>query len=170
MLAASGELDRRIGGESFRQPIAGEALEGLSMKGGAYTPSPSADCLRRSLYMFSKRGLIVPMMTTFDQCDTTMPTGRRDVSIVPTQALTLLNNAWVGERADACAASVLMNASGREQRVELAWQQALCRMPTPAERSAAVAHVEEMAGGDEQAAWASLCLVLFNTNEFVFVD
>ena len=170
MLAASGELDRRIGGESFRQPIAGEALEGLSMKGGAYTPSPPADCLRRSLYMFSKRGLIVPMMTTFDQCDTTMPTGRRDVSIVPTQALTLLNNAWVGERADACAASVLMNASGREQRVELAWQQALGRMPTPAERSAAVAHVEEMAGGDEQAAWASLCLVLFNTNEFVFVD
>jgi hypothetical protein len=182
MLAVSGELDRRVGGESFRQPISSEALEGLSMKGGAYTPSPAEDCLRRSLYMFSKRGLIVPMMTTFDQCDTTMPTGRRDVSIVPTQALTLLNNQWVGERAGAFAASVMAEDAGRTERIRLAWQRALNRHPLETEVAAATAYLDQAmaergggAAGDhdaaaEQAAWASLCLVLFNTNEFVFVD
>ncbi len=182
MLAVSGELDRRVGGESFRQPISSEALEGLSMKGGAYTPSPAEDCLRRSLYMFSKRSLIVPMMTTFDQCDTTMPTGRRDVSIVPTQALTLLNNQWVGERAGAFAASVMAEGAGRTERIGRAWERALNRHPLETEVAAATAYLDqamaEQSGGAagtfaaaaEQAAWASLCLVLFNTNEFVFVD
>lgn len=172
MLAVSGELDRRVGGESFRQPISAEALEGLSMKSGGYTPSPPEDCLRRSLYMFSKRGLIVPMMTTFDMCDTTMPTGRRDVSIVPTQALTLLNNPWVAERAAAFAGRVIASASDASGRNDTAWRLTLGRLPSREERAAAEGHVAaaEADGGDELAAWASLCLVLFNTNEFVFVD
>ena len=172
MLAVSSELDPRIGGESFRQPISDEALEGLSMKSGGYTPSPPEACLRRSLYMFSKRGLIVPMMTTFDMCDTTMPTGKRDVSIVPTQALTLLNNAWVAQRAQAFAARVMGGGDDAARRVEQAWLMALGRRPGEAERAAAAAHVAaaKADGAAEAEAWASLCLVLFNTNEFVFVD
>jgi hypothetical protein len=183
MLSVSGELDLRIGGESFRQPIASEALEGLSMKGEAYTPSLPEECRRRSLYMFTKRGLIVPMMTTFDMCDTTMPTGRRDVSIVPTQALTLLNNAWVGERAAAFARRLIGDASDRDERIAFAWRRALGRLPSDHELKAAATHVEAAAASDgetaasndgatssHEAAWASLCLVLFNTNEFLFVD
>ena len=172
MLAVSGELETRVGGESFRQPMSAEALEGLSMKSGGYSPSPPEDCLRRSLYMFSKRGLIVPMMTTFDMCDTTMPTGRRDVSIVPTQALTLLNNTWVAERAAAFAGRVIASASDASGRTDTAWRLALGRLPNGAERAATEGHVATAIanGVDEEAAWASLCLVLFNTNEFVFVD
>jgi len=181
MLAVSGELDRRLGGESFRQPISSEALEGLSMKGGAYTPSPPEDCLRRSLYMFSKRGLIVPMMTTFDQCDTTMPTGRRDVSIVPTQALTLLNNQWVGERAAAFAASLHEESpteahqavADDRERLTRAWWRAVGRPPTEPERAASEAYLQlasDSATGEPSVAWQSLCLVLFNTNEFLFID
>ena len=174
MLAVSGELDRRVGGESFRQPISSEALEGLSMKGGAYTPSPPEDCLRRSLYMFTKRGLIVPMMTTFDMCDTTLPTGRRGVSIVPTQALTLLNNEWVGDRAAAFAASVVGSGEEQSVRVSLAWRRAFGRPPTAAERATAEAYLavarEDTSVASLSEAWRSLCLVLFNTNEFLFVD
>jgi len=177
ILDVSGELDRRIGGESFREQISAEALEGLSQKGGGYKASPPEACRRRSLYMFTKRGLIVPMMTAFDMCDTTMPTGRRDVSIVAPQALTLLNNNWVRERSAAFAGLVVASAAEPATRVEVAWRRALGRTPTDAERAAALDHVQvgaaagpATAAAREETAWTSLCQVLLNTNEFLFLD
>ena len=169
ILTASGELDPRIGGESFRAPITAEALEGLSMKGDAYAASAPEACRRRSIYMFTKRSLVVPLMTAFDMCDTTLPTGRRDVSIVAPQALALLNNAWVRERSRSAAAAVVAGAAEPQIRVVLAWRRILGRSPTPAERDAALAHVAATAAGDHDG-WASLCHVLLNTNEFIFVD
>ena len=173
ILASSGELDPRVGGPGFKTPIDQEALEGLSMKAAAWTPSPPEECRRRSLYMFTKRGLVAPLMTTFDVCDNTVPTGRRDVSVVPLQALVLLNNGWVRERARASAARVMAAADDDSARVDAAWRTILGRFPTPSERGAALGHVaaERSAGGDrETIAWTSLCQVLFNTNEFITVD
>jgi hypothetical protein len=173
ILAVSGDLDPRLGGPSFKAPIDAEALEGLSMKGGAYQPSPPEECRRRSLYMFTKRGLIVPLMTTFDQCDTTVPTGKRDVSIVALQALSLLNNGWVRGEADASAGRVLAAAIEAGPRVDDAWRRVLGRLPTALEKEAALAHVTTQLAGDparERLAWASLCQVLFNTNEFLSID
>jgi hypothetical protein len=173
ILAASGELDPRVGGPSFKAPIQQEALEGLSMKAAAWVPSPPEECRRRSLYMFTKRGLVVPLMTTFDVCDNTVPTGRRDVSIVPLQALALLNNDWVRERAGVCADRVMAAADDAPSRVEATWRAILGRSPSAGEREAALAHVAAQAGGDparERLAWGSLCQVLFNSNEFITVD
>ena len=173
ILAVSGDLDPRLGGPSFKAPIDGEALEGLSMKGGAYQPSPPEECRRRSLYMFTKRGLIVPLMTTFDQCDTTVPTGKRDVSIVALQALSLLNNGWVRGEADACAGLVLAAATEAGPRVDDAWRRVLGRLPSAEEKEASLEHVTTQMAGEaarERLAWASLCQVLFNTNEFLSID
>lgn len=173
ILAVSGDLDPRLGGPSFKAPIDGEALEGLSMKGGAYQPSPPEECRRRSLYMFTKRGLIVPLMTTFDQCDTTVPTGKRDVSIVALQALSLLNNDWVRGEADACAGRVLVAAAEAGPRVDDAWRRVLGRLPSAEEKEASLEHVTTQMAGEaarERLAWASLCQVLFNTNEFLSID
>jgi cytochrome c553 len=173
ILAVAGDLDTRIGGPSFKAPIDAEALEGLSMKGSAWAPSPPEECRRRSLYLFTKRGLIVPLMTTFDMCDTTVPTGKRDVSVVALQALSLLNNGWVRGEADACAGRVLAAAAAPEARVDDAWRRVLGRLPTASERAAALEHVATQSAGDparERLAWASLCQVLFNTNEFISID
>ncbi len=173
ILAVAGDLDPRLGGPSFKAPIDGEALEGLSMKGGAYQPSPPEECRRRSLYMFTKRGLIVPLMTTFDQCDTTVPTGKRDVSIVALQALSLLNNGWVRGEADTCAGRVLAAAAEAGPRVDDAWRRVLGRLPSAEEKDAALSHVTTQMAGEaarERLAWASLCQVLFNTNEFLSID
>ena len=173
ILAAAGDLDGRIGGPSFKAPIDGEALEGLSMKGGAYQPSPPEECRRRSLYMFTKRGLIVPLMTTFDMCDTTVPTGKRDVSVVALQARSLLNNGWVRGEADACAGRVLAAAAEPGARVDDAWRRVLGRLPSAKEKEASLVHVMTQMAGDparERLGWASLCQVLFNTNEFISID
>ena len=143
------------------------------MKSGAYKPSPVEESYRRSVYMFTKRGIAVPLMTTFDACDNTAPVGRRDVTTVPTQALALLNNAWVHEQSRAFAERVTMARESAEDRVALAWTLAFGRIPTDAEQSAALSHVREYqssAADDALAPWTSLCHVLINSNEFIYVD
>jgi hypothetical protein len=66
--------------------------------------------------------------------------------------------------------------AGSEQirQVELAWRYALGRSPREGEQAAAVEHVQAQArrlsAAGELAALASLCHVLLNTNEFIYVD
>ncbi len=177
ILFASGKLDLRLGGPSFRAAINSEALEGLSMKGGAYQASPASETSRRSLYLYNKRGLMVPMMTTFDICDSTMPTGRRDSTIVAPQALAMLNNDWVHEQSRQLAARVVATSASTDERIAQAWRFVLGRSPRQAELDAAREHVTKQQntqaasrGDSEQLGWISLCHVLLNTNEFIYVD
>ena len=50
---------------------------------------------RRSVYVYRKRGLAFPMFEVFDLPDQNISCGARNVSTVPTQALTLLNDEFV---------------------------------------------------------------------------
>jgi mono/diheme cytochrome c family protein len=176
LLAAGGTLKLgRVGGPSFAPDIPPDALEGLSMKGSAWKASPPAEQGRRSVYVFAKRGLLPPLLTTFDLPDTTLPSCRRDVTTVPTQALALLNNPFVHTQSAALARRVGTTV-GKAEQVTRAWQLALGRNPRDAERTAALTHLERQtslfAGRPDPAAdaLASLCHVLLNTNEFAYVD
>jgi hypothetical protein len=161
ILSASGQLDTRVGGPSFKPTINPEALEGLSRKAKAWQASPAAEQRRRSLYIFTQRSLLPPLMTTFDFADTTLPCGRRDVTTVAPQALALLNNDFVHQQSTALANRILTLAGGNtEQRVALAWQLALGRIPHKAELQLATNHLaaqrERFANPDstsDQAAW-----------------
>jgi Protein of unknown function (DUF1553)/Protein of unknown function (DUF1549)/Planctomycete cytochrome C len=182
ILFTSDQLETTLGGPSFKAPIDSEALEGLSMKGKAYTASPKNKTLRRSLYMYHKRSLMVPFMTTFDICDTTMPTGRREATVVATQALAMLNSDWVHDQCRVFANRVISYASTTAERIDTAWKLALGRLPSDRERKSAEVHLQKQAdrlvhpiwdpnlGNAELLAWASLCHVLINTNEFIYVD
>jgi hypothetical protein len=172
ILQSSGRLDLRMGGPSFMAAISDEALEGLSMKSSAYKASPPEETRRRSIYMFAKRSLAVPMMTVFDSCDTTAPTGRRDVSTVAPQALTLLNNTWVHEESRAMAERVVALGPTAESRVDAAWRIALGRAPSATEKQAANEYLKlaRSDSGGDLTAWSALCHTLINTNEFIYVD
>ena len=236
MLFVGDSLDTRLTGPGFKPTIQAEALEGLSRKGDAWQPSPPHEQLRRSLYSFSARSLLPPMMTTFDFGDTTLPCGQRPVSTVAPQALALLNNAFSHERSAALAARILStlesssgplaprlggerarvkganerptssstndstlppnradNAQSRspltltlspedggegarvgiDERVRLAWRQALARDPTQTEAAAARDHFDQQRlrwPDNNSRPLASLCHVLLNTNEFAYVD
>jgi hypothetical protein len=181
ILVAAGQLDHAIGGPSFKAPIDQEALEGLSMKGQAYQASPLRETQRRSLYMFHKRGLMVPFMTTFDLCDSTVPTGRRDATVVPTQALAMLNNAWVHEQSLAMSARLFATDASSPARIDALWRNALGRSPTNHESQLALEYIETQQRNSTQVRentqpatalryWASLCHILLNTNEFITID
>ena len=201
LLFVGESLDPHLGGPGFKVTIQAEALEGLSRKGDAWKPSPPHEQLRRSLYSFSARSLLPPLMTTFDFGDTTLPCGQRPVSTVAPQALALLNNAFAHERSTALATVVwslrrpnVPSAERRDygsdidQQVRLAWRHALARDPSPSELTAGREHLiaqqrrftkEQLGKVDGRShtprdpdalAWASLCHVLLNTNEFAYVD
>jgi hypothetical protein len=189
MLTASGELDLVVGGVSFRPTLSPAALEGLSRKSDAWQASPPEDQKRRSIYMYFKRGLLPPMMTAFDLCDATLSCGKRDVTTVPTQALALLNNRFVHERSAHLAALIVASESNRAAQVEQSWLRVLKRRPGERELELSLHHLAVQqraltsngASGDvnrpdherrtpRELALASLCHVLMNSNEFIYID
>ena len=178
MLFVSGELDETMGGPSFKATVPANALEGLSRKDGAWQASPAQQQHRRSLYMYSARSLLSPMMTTFNFSDTISPCGQRDVTIAPTQALALLNNAFAHERSEALAKRVMAESGAAEGRVPLAWRLALGREPSARETEMSTVHLADQAqrfgvadaSMADRRALESLCHVLLNSNEFIYVE
>lgn len=141
LLAATGEIDLRVGGEGFKPTISSEALEGFSRKGAVWTAAPAAEQRRRSLYIYVSRSLMPPIMTTFDQCDTTLPSAQRDVTTVAPQALAMMNNQFVHDRSKALAQRVSAVADKQDDQINYAWLFALGRQPGKNERVLARQHL-----------------------------
>ncbi len=181
ILARNGELNLQAGGPGFYPHLNSEALEGLSMKDKAWQSSPQDQQARRSIYIFSKRSLLLPLLTTFDFCDTTQPCGQRDINVVAPQALALLNNEFTHQASEKLADEILREAAiGKTSHESRAWRLILGREPGRDELSAAKAHRSQQREvfeanpatkkDAERLALASLCHVLLNTNELIYVD
>ena len=141
LFAVSGELDLKQGGVGFKATVSPDALEGLSRKSTAWQAAPSELQNRRSLYMYLKRGLLPPMMTTFDLSEPTLSCGQRNVTIVPTQALALLNNRFVHDRSEQLATVIRKSTTGIREQVKMAWRSVLKRQPTELELQRSIEHV-----------------------------
>jgi hypothetical protein len=173
LLFAAGELNAsRVGGPSFVPEISAEALEGWSKKGAEWQPSPRDEQQRRTLYAFVKRGLLPPTLTTFDAPDTTLPCGQRDVTTVAPQALAMLNNSFVHTQSAALARRASAGGGDDLEFVRRAWRFALARDPSHDEEKALLAHLhaQTVRLKSEEKARTSLCHVLLNTNEFIYID
>ena len=177
LLFAARKLDlKEIGGPSFLPTISPDALEGLSTREKAWTPSPRESQNRRALYIYAKRGGLFPFMTPFDFPDTTLPCGKRDVTMVAPQALTLLNNAFVHDLGQELAESIEHTVSTTDAQVDHAWRNVIGRNPSADEKKHSLDHVQRQSGrfskrpNRSTLALASLCQVLMNSNEFLFVD
>lgn len=154
MLSVSGRLNNEMGGPSFYPKMSTEALEGLSRKGNAWSQSSSRQRSRRSIYMMTKRSRILPLMKTFDFCDTTRPCGQRDVTTVAPQALAMLNNHFVHEQSDTLAVRVAEETHyDPRQSVQYVFQLALGRQASKEEERQSLAHLKnQLVHFREQAA------------------
>ena len=102
------------------------------------------------------------MFDTFDHPDMNVTAGARNVSTVPTQALTLLNNPFVLSEAAFFAARIRQQASEPAAQVDLAYRIALARPATK----------EEIAIGTSLIASQSLdsfAHVVMNLDEFLYI-
>jgi len=179
MLVASGTLNRTMEGPSFFPRMSKEAMEGLSRKEAAWKESPEQERARRSVYMMTQRSRLLPMMTTFDFTETTSTCAKRDVTTVPPQALALLNNEFVHRQSSALADRVRTEIGDTpSQQIVRAWEIALQRRPSALEIQQGINHLNEQRESFSAAqqddpkheALKSLCHVLLNTNEFLYID
>lgn len=144
MLAATGELNRAVGGIPCRPEINQEAaLQPRQVMGtfaSAWTPNPRPEQRhRRSLYVLRLRGLPDPRMEVFNQPGADFSCERREESVVAPQAFALFNGADTHARALALAAKSARDADDAEA-VRRCFRAALGRNPSPAESRESLAH------------------------------
>jgi hypothetical protein len=144
-LATSGLLVKKIGGPSVMpyQP------EGLweELAGGAfevYTQGHGEDLYRRSLYVYRKRTVPHPSMSTFDAPSWEICQAKRATTNTPLQALALLNDVTYVEAARKFAVRMLREGGGSaDARLTFAFRLASGRRPAPAELAALRASLEK---------------------------
>ncbi len=174
MLAISGRLDPTIGGPSVEVFIA-PYHEGRGRPGSG----PLDGAGRRSLYTKVRRNFLPSMLIAFDMPVPFQARGRRNVTNVPAQALTLMNDPFVTEQAGLWAKRILADESlTTNTRIEQMYREAFAREPDEAEQAAAMVFLENQTalhGGsfgsspNQEAAWSDLAHALFNAKEFVFL-
>jgi hypothetical protein len=148
LLALGGQLDGRIGGPSVKD---------------AMTPGVR----RRTLYAFVDRLHVPGLFRAFDFPSPDASSPRRDTTMVPQQALFLMNNPFVLH----CAGSLLARpeVAGRdrmEDRVRALYRLCYGREPDGEE----LALAREFLAEGSAAAWRRYAQALLLGNEFVFVD
>jgi mono/diheme cytochrome c family protein len=143
MLAASGELDGKVGGPPMR----------LS----------EPKNLRRTVYGFVSRKKLDPLLAVFDFPNPNTMSEQRIVTNVPVQRLFFLNSPFAAARAEALAKR-LKGAADRD-KIRHAYRILFAREPSPAELALGAEYVARGEG-----AWTEYAQVLFSSNEFLFVD
>ena len=134
MLAVSGRLNRKMYGPSTYPYVPAAALEGHSDPDKIWRPFDEDAASRRTIYVFVKRSMIVPMLEVLDFCDTTRTTAARVNTSVAPQALTLLNGDFVNRQAGHLARRLRAEAGeDRDEQIKLAYRLALARTPTRSE-------------------------------------
>ena len=98
-----------------------------------------------------------------DCADPSMRVAKRNVTISPLQSLALLNNQLMLVMADDCAKEVAAAGDTLEQQVAAAFRRALSRAPSEVELKALCDYAANHG-------LANTCRVIYNLNEFVFVD
>jgi hypothetical protein len=175
VLAVSGRINLELLGPSVFPPLA-EKLVGASA-GLEWKTSDAAQSSRRSVYVYVKRNIAVPELDVMGKADASASADRRNLADTPLQSLMLMNSQFANEHAMAFAERVRAETGEAPIRqVQRAFELAFCRPPSERELAMALEFMDQQAGFERAAGepsltpLASLCLVLFNTNEFIYVN
>src|SRR5262249_39776432 len=104
---------------------------------GPYVQDPGANLYRRSLYIYRKRTVPHPALTTFDAPSREVCQVKRPRTNTPLQALELLNDVTYVEAARKLAHLMLIEGGGTpDERLTYAFRRATARAPGAAELAA----------------------------------
>ncbi|MBI3839442.1 MAG: DUF1549 domain-containing protein [Planctomycetia bacterium] len=161
MLAVSGKLDLTMGGPSVQQFYFKDDHSPVY----DYTQFDVDDArsLRRSVYRFLVRSVPDPFMECLDCADPSIMTPKRNTTLTSIQALALLNNPFATRQAEHFAERLRGLTSELPAQVKLAYRLALGREPNNREAAALTDYAT-------RHGLTNACRVIFNSNEFVFID
>lgn len=167
MLAVSGELNPKAGGPGVRPPLPA-AVASTLLKNQWPVTADEVEHTRRSIYLFMRRNLRLPLLESFDKPDANLSCPERSQTTIAPQALHLLNSEFAQDRAQAFANRIQSSASDTSARITLAYNYAFGRPPSDSEIKAATEFLN--AEPDTASSWTQFCLALLNLNEFVYLD
>jgi hypothetical protein len=142
-LAVTGSFNPQMGGPMVRVPLEPEVYDLIFTEGepdGLWhvTPDPRQHG-RRSIYLFAKRNVRMPLLEAFDKPDSLTSCPVRPVSTFAPQALILFNGPFMQEQSKQFAARLLHETGIRKEKdnvrfpgtalIERAYRLALCRPP-----------------------------------------
>jgi hypothetical protein len=157
-LAVSGLLVEKVGGPSvkpYQPPGLWEQLAGGAGE-GPYVQDKAPGLYRRSLYVYRKRTVPHPALTTFDAPSREVCQVKRPRTNTPLQALELLNDVTYVEAARRLAELMLTEGGNTpEERIRYAFRRATARAPEPGELrvlARGLARYRQTFGSDKEAA------------------
>jgi len=150
VIAAAGKLDTTAGGPPIQLEMRPDGLQVVSSK------EPETAKWRRSIYLTHRRTYPMSFLGVFDYPIIDANCTRRVPSATPLQALTMLNDDFVWQAAEALAKRA-------ENNIDAAYLLTLSRKPTAAERQLAAGFLETMP-------FKSFAQILLSSNEFLYVD
>ena len=167
LLSVSGRLDPALYGRPILPPRTVEDGSKRLFSG------PVDGNGRRSLYLMMSIMAPPKFLTAFDLPDLKLPSGRRNVTSVPTQALLMLNDPLVDQLSRHWASQLIkIPHSLPGDRIEAMFVTALGRPPSDSERERWTSLLRELSSSsdpmNDEIAWAQLAHTLFNTKEFLY--
>lgn len=174
VLSVTGELNQAMGGKSVYPEIPEAIRQTASRPDAAWGRSAPEDEVRRSVYVYVKRSVADPILSSFDAADTDSSCPVRFATTVPTQALTTLNGDFYNQQAGVFAERLRREAGDDPvAQVATALKLTLCRQPTDSEVARGVRLLTQWQAEDqvsEQEALRYFCLMALNLNEMIYID
>ncbi len=162
VLFVSGKLDLSMHGPGYRDFVLNNPEHSPHYEYHLHDPEDSA-AHRRSVYRFIVRSQLEPLMSTLDCADPSILVGRRNQSLTPLQSLTMLNNGLMVTMASHFASKLEKQHDQLSDQIRTGFQEAIGRQPTTSEHTAIL-------GVAQKHGLANACRLIFNLNEFSFVD
>jgi hypothetical protein len=162
VLLASGKLNQTMFGPGFQDFIVEKPEHSPHYEYQLHDPEDPRSH-RRSIYRFLVRSQPQPFMQTLDCADPSLMVDKRNETLTSLQALALLNNRLMVAMSKHMAGRVEKLEQTPEERVKAAFRLALGRFPSGGE-------LNDLSGYTLKHGLANTCRVIFNLNEFVFVD
>ncbi len=162
VLAISGKLDSKMYGPGFPLFEVEQPEHSPHYEYEKHDPD-TVDSHRRSIYRFVVRSQPDPFMTTLDCADSSQSVAKRDETTTALQALALLNNRFMLRMSEHFAHRIRQESSDPAKQIELAWLLVTGNIASEETKTMLVEYAR-------QHTLENACRVLFNLNEFVFVD
>jgi len=162
ILFTSGRLNRRMGGPGFYLFVLEHPQHSPHYEYHKHDPA-DPQSHRRSVYRFVVRSQPDPFMTILDCADSSQSTPVRDETLTSIQALALLNNKFNLAMAEFFKADLSAQNVPLASQVDRAFRRVTGRVPTAEEHA-------ELVGYAQEHGITNLCRLLYNFNEFIYLD
>ena len=135
-------------------------MQGRGRKGSG----PIDGAGRRSIYISILRNFLPDMLMTFDFPSPFNAMGRRSVSNVPAQALTMMNSPLVADQAKVWGDRISKLPGDHDAKINQMFIEALGRPPTESQLATARAYITESNN------WQDLAHTLYNMKAFLYLN